>query len=154
MRIGIDLGGTKIEGIVLDQKFQEQARLRLATPVKEGYEAVVNAVGEVISKLEANFDSPLPVGIGTPGTISRKTGMMKNSNTTSLNHKPFKEDLQKLVNREIRMANDANCFALSEAVNGAAADYAVVFGVILGTGVGGGVVVHRNYFFCYIRVLF
>ena len=144
MRIGIDLGGTKIEGIILDEKFQEQARLRLATPVKEGYEAVVNAVGEVISKLEANFDSPLPVGIGTPGTISRKTGMMKNSNTTSLNHKPFKEDLQKLVNREIRMANDANCFALSEAVNGAAADYAVVFGVILGTGVGGGVVVHRT----------
>lgn len=144
MRIGIDLGGTKIEGIVLDHKFQEHARLRVPTPVEEGYEAVVGAVGELISKLEADFDSPLSVGIGTPGTISRKTGMMKNSNTTSLNHQPFKEDLQKLVNREIRMANDANCFALSEAVDGAAADYGVVFGVILGTGVGGGVVLNRR----------
>jgi len=94
MKIGIDLGGTKIEGIVLDQRLNELRRVRVPTPVLKGYEAVVRSVAEVVSDLERDFDSPLPVGIGTPGTISRKTGMMKNSNSSSLNHRPFQEDLQ------------------------------------------------------------
>ena len=142
MRIGLDLGGTKIEGVVLDDDFDEKNRIRRPTPVQDGYEAVLSAVTEVVAELEAGFDFPLPVGIGTPGTISQKTGMMKNSNTTSLNHRPFKRDLEEHLKREIRMANDANCFALSEALDGAAKGYGVVFGVILGTGVGGGLVVN------------
>lgn len=142
MRIGIDLGGTKIEGILLGENSEEHLRLRVPTPVVQGYDAVLAEVAGLVSRLEADFQSPLPVGIGTPGTISRKTGKMKNSNTTSLNHRPFKDDLQRCLNREIRMANDANCFALSEAVDGAGAGYGVVFGVILGTGVGGGLVLN------------
>jgi len=140
MRIGIDLGGTKTEGVMLDNQGAEVARQRVATPVSEGYEAILNNILMLVGELERNVVQPCPVGIGTPGAISTVTGRMKNSNTTCLNGQPLFDDLQTLLDRPLRIANDANCFALSEALDGAGKDYGVVFGVIMGTGVGGGVV--------------
>lgn len=134
MRIGIDLGGTKIEIIALDQG-GEVFRKRVPTP-RGDYAATIHAIVSLVR--EAGEGS---VGIGMPGTLSRVTGRVKNSNSTWLLDMPFKEDLEKALGREVRMANDANCFALSEATDGAAAGAEVVFGVILGTGVGGGIVV-------------
>jgi len=140
MRIGIDLGGTKTEGVVLDHGGNELLRRRMATPQANGYHAVLNTVGQLVEQLEAEVGQRCSVGIGTPGAVSTVTGRMKNSNTLCLNGQPLFDDLQNLLNRPLRMANDANCFALSEALDGAGKDFSLVFGVIMGTGVGGGIV--------------
>ncbi len=140
MRIGIDLGGTKIEGVALDDNGAELLRKRVGTPQSEGYPAILNTVARLVESLETAAGKQCPVGIGTPGAISAVTGKMKNSNTVCLNDQPLLEDLQELLQRPLRIANDANCFALSEALDGAGKGYGVVFGVIMGTGVGGGIV--------------
>ena len=135
LRIGVDLGGTKIEAIALDPGGREVFRKRVPTPQGD-YEGTLLAVKNLV--MEAGEGT---VGIGIPGTLSRATGLVKNANSTWLIGKPLKDDLESLLKREIRIDNDANCFALSEAVDGAGKGAEVVFGVILGTGVGGGVVV-------------
>ncbi|MFZ5780956.1 MAG: ROK family protein [Pseudomonadota bacterium] len=140
MRIGIDMGGTKIEGLVLDAGGVERARLRIATPATS-YEADLEAIVGLIAELEAMVGTRCTVGIAHPGAISPATGLVKNANSTRLNGRSLKADLERRLDREIRMSNDANCFAVSEASDGAAAGCGTVFGVILGTGVGGGVVV-------------
>lgn len=140
MRIGIDLGGTKTEGLVLDVHGKELLRKRVLTPQSEGYQAILNRIAQLVRFLEAEVGGKCSVGIATPGAISAVTGKMKNSNTTCLNGRPLHDDLQSLLDRPLRIANDANCFALSEALDGAGKGYDVVFGVIMGTGVGGGIV--------------
>ena len=135
MRIGIDLGGTKIEALALDRAGREIFRKRIPAPCGD-YAATIQAVASLVSEVGKGS-----VGIGTPGAISPATGLLKNSNSTWLNGKPLKEDLEKALGRPVRLENDANCFALSEAVDGAGKGASVVFGVILGTGVGGGIVV-------------
>ncbi len=140
MRIGIDLGGTKIEGLVLDKAGVERFRLRIPTPATS-YEADVEAIVGLIDDLETRVGTRCSVGIAHPGAISPATGLVKNANSTRLNGRPLKADLERRLDREVRMSNDANCFAVSEASDGAAAGCGIVFGVILGTGVGGGVVV-------------
>ncbi|MCG7757685.1 MAG: ROK family protein, partial [Nitrosomonas sp.] len=140
MRIGIDLGGTKIEGVVLDADGHELVRKRVDTQQAAGYWAILHTIAQLVRQLEAEIGQQCPVGIGTPGAISAVSGTMKNSNTVCLNGQPLFEDLQGLLNRPLRIANDANCFALSEALDGAGKGYGVVFGVIMGTGVGGGIV--------------
>jgi predicted NBD/HSP70 family sugar kinase len=140
LRIGIDLGGTKIEGIALDASGREVFRGRIATP-KDDYEATLSALKGLVLDIESNLRGKATVGIGMPGALSRVTGLVKNSNSTCLNGRPFKQDVERVLNREVRLENDANCFALSEAVDGAGQGAQVVFGVILGTGVGGGIVV-------------
>jgi fructokinase len=142
MRIGIDLGGTKIEGIALEDG-RELARTRVATP-RGDYRATIDAVGQVVRHLEAAVGARGTVGVGMPGTISPATGLVKNANSVWLIGRPFAEDLEAALERPVRLANDANCFALSEAVDGAGEGAEVVFGVILGTGTGGGVVVRRH----------
>ncbi len=140
MRIGIDLGGTKTECIALDDDGGERFRRRIATPAGD-YDAIVRAVAGLVVEADRATGTTGTVGVGVPGAISPATGAIKNANTVCLNGKPLDRDLAAAVGRAVRLANDANCFALSEAVDGAAADAGVVFGVILGTGVGGGVVV-------------
>jgi len=140
MRIGIDLGGTKIEGLVLDDDGAECARLRVATP-DTAYEDTVRAITDLVAELEKRVGARCPVGIGHPGAVSPATGLIKNANSTRLNGRPLRADLERLLGREVRMQNDANCLAVSEASDGAAAGCGIVFGVILGTGVGGGVVI-------------
>jgi fructokinase len=140
MRIGIDLGGTKIEGLVLDGDGAERARLRIATPTGS-YEDTVAALVDLVAALEAGVGARCSVGIGHPGAISPATGLIKNANSTRLNGQPLKADLERRLEREVRLQNDANCLAVSEASDGAAAGCGIVFGVILGTGVGGGVVI-------------
>ena len=143
-RIGIDLGGTKIEGIAMDATGRIVRRIRTPTPRTGSYREILNAVGNLVNDLETGCEDRCSVGIGTPGALSARTGRLKNSNTVSLNGKPVKQDLEMLLDREIRMENDANCFTLSEAIDGAARGYRIVFGVILGTGVGGGIVYDRK----------
>ncbi len=140
IRLGIDLGGTKIEGIVLDARGRTLARRRVATP-REDYGATVAAVAGLVAALEDEAGVRGSVGVGIPGAISPNTGRIMNANSTWLIGTPFDRDLAAALGRPVRLANDANCFALSEAVDGAAAGAGVVFGVILGTGVGGGVVI-------------
>jgi fructokinase len=142
LRIGIDLGGTKTEGIVMDTRGAILHRERRPTPQADGYEAVLQNICGLTRELEDRAGRKCVLGIGTPGAISAKTGCLKNANTICLNGKPMKQDLERLLEREIRIANDANCFALSEATDGAGRGAEVVFGVIMGTGVGGGIVVH------------
>ena len=142
MRIGIDLGGTKIEGIVLDDDGVQLTRHRIATPQGD-YSGTLRAIGQLITQLESGTSKADRIGIGTPGSIAHN-GLMKNSNSVCMNGKPVYDDLVALLDRDIGMANDANCFALSEAVDGAAKDARVVFGVIAGTGAGAGVVVDKN----------
>ena len=144
MRIGIDLGGTKTEGVVLDPGNAEIVRRRYPTPVDGGYPAILNAIVSLVDELEEHAGASCRVGIGTPGALSRKTGRIKNSNTACLIDQPLQGDLSALLKREIRMENDANCFALSEALDGAGQGQAIVFGMILGTGVGGGIVVNQQ----------
>jgi fructokinase len=156
MRIGIDLGGTKIEGIALDDDGRERARFRISTP--HDYIATMDAIADLVRRLETAAGKTGPVGIGIPGTMSPATGLVKNANTTWLIGHPLDRDLAGRLGRPVRVANDANCFALSEALDGAGAPDApdpqtaatpsdvdhgprVVFGVIIGTGTGGGVVV-------------
>jgi predicted NBD/HSP70 family sugar kinase len=142
LRIGIDLGGTKIEGLVLDEAGGEIIRRRIPTPRGE-YGAIVSAITAFVRKLEvdAGARGQTRVGVGIPGTISPATGLVKNANTTEINGHPLDRDLAAALAREVRVQNDANCFALSEATDGAGEGAGVVFGVIIGTGVGGGLVV-------------
>ena len=143
MRIGIDLGGTKIEGIAIADEGSERLRKRIAAP-RDDYAKTLAALTGLVHDIEQELGVQGTVGVGIPGTISPATGLMKNSNSTWLNGRPLAEDLPRLLGRPIRFANDANCFALSEATDGAAAGADVVFGVIVGTGTGGGVVIHRQ----------
>jgi fructokinase len=140
VRIGIDLGGTKIEAIALDADGRERFRHRVPTP-RGDYVATIEAVASLVAGAEAVIGSST-VGVGMPGVVSPASGLVKNANSTWLNGRPLAEDLAARLGRPVRLANDANCFALSEATDGAAAGLAVVFGVILGTGVGGGLVVN------------
>lgn len=140
MRIGIDLGGTKIEAISLDDQGREQFRKRVPCP-REDYDGTIEAVQVLIADAE-RAAGPGSVGIGIPGAISPATGLIKNANSTWLNGRPLAQDLETRLGRPIRLANDANCLALSEAADGAAAGYDVVFAVIIGTGTGGGIVVN------------
>lgn len=144
IRIGIDLGGTKTEGIVIDVQGNILARKRQATPGDEGYDAILNNISTLIADLENETQSGASIGIGTPGALSARTGLLKNSNTVCMNGKPLKTDLEKILSRPVRLANDANCFALSEAIDGAGKGYNVVFGVIMGTGIGGGIVFNKR----------
>ncbi|PYP22764.1 MAG: fructokinase, partial [Gemmatimonadetes bacterium] len=132
LRIGVDIGGTKIEALALDAAGREVFRKRIPTP-RGDYEATVAAVVSLVAEAGAGT-----VGVGIPGALSRATGRVKNANSTWLIGRSLKEDLERALKREVRLENDANCFALSEAVDGAGQGARVVFGVILGTGVGGG----------------
>lgn len=151
MRLGVDLGGTKLEIVALDADGRETLRRRMATP-RDGYAATLAAVAGLVRDAERELGSELAnvhglapgavtVGIGTPGSISRATGLLRGSNSVALNGHPIREDLARLLGRDVRVTNDANCFALSEATDGAGRGADVVFGVILGTGVGAGIVV-------------
>ncbi len=138
-RVGIDLGGTKIEGVVLDDDLRVVRRQRMATESARGYEHIVDRVGGLADALRA--DAPeASVGVGTPGAVSSRTGLMKNCNTVCLNGRDLPGDLARRIGVPVRVENDANCFALAEAVGGAGRGARVVFGVIIGTGVGGGLV--------------
>ena len=141
MKLGIDLGGTKIEIIALDDQGVELLRRRVPTPQGD-YAATLHAIENLVLSAEAELGQRGSVGIGTPGSVSKATGLLKNSNSIHLNGKPVLQDLETLLQREVKISNDANCFALSEATDGAGAGAAVVFGVILGTGVGAGIVVN------------
>jgi len=143
MRIGIDLGGTKIEAVALAGDGTELFRRRVDTP-RGSYDGTIAAITALVSAAEHAAGERGTVGIGIPGTISPVSGRIKNANSTWLNGRPLDADLSRVLERPVRLANDANCFALSEATDGAAADGAVVFGVIIGTGTGGGVVVQRR----------
>ena len=140
LRIGVDLGGTKIEVIALAADGSTRLRRRIATP-RGDYAATLAAVAGIVAGVEHELGQPGTVGVGIPGAESLLSGLIKNANSTCLNGKPLHADLQTLLQREVRLANDANCFALSEAGDGAGRGAEVVFGVILGTGVGGGIVV-------------
>ncbi|HSH41577.1 MAG TPA: ROK family protein [Arenicellales bacterium] len=142
--IGIDLGGTKTEGLLLAPDGQALERRRVATPAAGGYRAIIAALRDLALDLEARAGAPCRVGVCTPGAISARTGRLKNSNTTCLNGRDIKRDLESALERPVMIENDANCFALSEAVDGAGRHHSVVFGVIMGTGVGGGLVVDRR----------
>jgi len=139
VRIGIDLGGTKIEAIALGPSGAELSRVRIATP--RDYEGTLRALADLVASVERAAGGAGPVGVGIPGTVSPVTGLVKNANSTWLIGHPLDRDLERTLSRPVRVMNDANCFALSEASDGAGAGASVVFGVILGTGVGGGVVV-------------
>ena len=139
MRIGIDLGGTKIEAIALDGDGQERFRRRVPAP-RDSYDATLRAIVSLVEEAEKVIGGAT-VGIGMPGVISPATGLVKNANSTWLNGRPLREDLTRILGRGVRLANDANCFALSEATDGAGAGCHTVFGVIVGTGTGGGIVV-------------
>jgi len=143
MRIGIDLGGTKIEGIAIADDGHEQLRRRIPAP-RGDYEQTLSAVTALVVGIERDVGGRCTVGIGIPGTVSPATGLIKNSNSTWLNGRLLSGDLSRLLDRPIRFANDANCFALSEATDGAAAGARIVFGVIVGTGTGAGVVIDRQ----------
>jgi fructokinase len=139
-RIGIDVGGTKIEAIAIDESGLELARRRIASP-RGDYQGTLAAICSLVHGIESGLNCSARVGIGIPGAISPATGLVKNANSTWLIGRRFDRDLSEMLERPIRMANDANCFALSEASDGAAAGASIVFGVILGTGVGGGIVI-------------
>src|SRR4051812_42791148 len=140
-RIGIDLGGTKIEGIVLDRHGKESFRKRIPTQQEKGYLHILNQIKQLYVELTASIhDQKHTLGIGTPGALSPRTGLMKNSNTLCLNGQPLKIELERILGRKIEIQNDANCFAMAEALHGAGKGRKLVFGVIMGTGCGGGIV--------------
>jgi fructokinase len=141
LRIGIDVGGTKIEGAVIDESGTVQLRRRTSSPAGD-YRATIAAIVAIIGDIERDLGVTASVGIGIPGAISPATGLVKNANSTWLIGRPLQRDLETALARPVRLANDANCFALSEATDGAAAGAETVFGVILGTGVGGGIAVN------------
>jgi fructokinase len=140
LRIGVDLGGTKIEFIALERNGTELHRHRIATP-RHDYEGTVRATADGVKEMEKQLSRTATVGVGIPGTVSTRTGLVKNANSTWLNGKPFDKDLSRALEREVRCANDANCLAVSEATDGAGAARHIVFAVILGTGCGGGIAV-------------
>jgi len=139
IRIGVDLGGTKIEALAVDAQGGELARRRIASPSHD-YALIVEAIRGLVIGMETELGERARVGIGTPGAVSPASGLMKNANSTQLNGRPFVADVSRALGREVRVENDANCFALSEATDGAGVDHRMVFGAILGTGVGGGIV--------------
>ena len=143
MKIGIDLGGTKTEIAAFDDAGRELLRRRAATPSGD-YAATLALIHRFVSEAEREIGATATVGMATPGAASPATGLMRNSNSTCLNGQPLARDLERVLGRPVRLANDANCFALSEAVDGAAEGAHSVFGVILGTGVGGGIVINRQ----------
>lgn len=144
MRAGIDLGGTKIEGIILNDAGVERARRRIAAP-KGDYSQTIAAIRDLITALQDECGPITHVGVGIPGCVSPATGLVKNANSTWLIGHPFDKDLEQALDRPVRLANDANCFTVSEATDGAGQGASVVFGVILGTGVGGGIAVDGHY---------
>jgi fructokinase len=146
---GIDLGGTKVEGVVLNEKYETIERLRLPTGKENGYDFIIGQIAKVVDLLAEKVGyRPTTLGIGTPGTIDPTTQTLKNSNTTCMNGMPVKRDLERALGFEIKMANDANCFALAEAKMGIVPDVdknaKVVFGIIMGTGVGGGLIINNE----------
>lgn len=143
-KIGIDLGGTKIEGIFLDDKFNVIERTRIPTQQEKGYNSIINSIVSLVNSLKKNPGDTVSIGVSAPGAISKKTGLIKNSNTCCLIGMPLKEDLEQALKQKIALDNDANCFTIAEATLGAAKEYNVVFGVIMGTGVGGGIVINGN----------
>ena len=142
MQIGIDLGGTKIEGIGLDADTLIAVRRRVATP--RDYAGTLDAIVRLVTEMEAETGRSGSVGLGIPGVVSRTTGLVKNANSTWLNGRPLITDLETRLSRPVRAANDANCFTLSEAIDGAGRGHETVFGVILGTGVGGGIAIRKH----------
>ena len=143
-KLGIDLGGTKIEAVIINDAFQVVDRKRVPTNREEGYEAILGRIVKLANELMKVGNVNGSIGICTPGAIDFQTGTLKNSNTVCLIDKPLKSDLESALSLPILMENDANCFALAEAILGAAKDYRLVFGVVLGTGCGGGVVINKN----------
>ena len=140
-KIGIDLGGTKTEGVLVDEQFQVIERKRVPTNQNNGYESILNIIKDLISDLKEKNNEKTSIGVCTPGALSKESGLIKNSNTQCLIGKDLKNDLEKILEQEISIENDANCFALAEARLGAAKNHETVFGVIMGTGVGGGLVI-------------
>jgi fructokinase len=143
MRIGVDLGGTKIEALALADDDRELLRRRVPTP-RNDYEGTIAAVAELVGEIEAELGVRGSVGVGHPGSLSPTTGLIRNANTTALNGRSLDRDLTAALGRELRLSNDANCFAVSEASDGAAAGHRCVFGVIIGTGVGGGLAIDQR----------
>ncbi len=142
MKIGIDLGGTKTESILIDNHGEEKFRKRIIT--EKNYEGTLQGITTLVNEIEYNFKKAESIGIGMPGIVSKYTSLVKNANSIWLNGKPLKKDLEKIFNRKVNIENDANCFALSEAVDGAGKDFNVIFGVIIGTGTGGGLVINKK----------
>ena len=142
MHIGIDLGGTKTESIILDENGKEVDRLRKETP--KNYNGTLDTICELVKYLEEKYKTKCSVGVGTPGALSKETDCIKGGNSTWLNGRPLKKDIELRLNRKIFFENDANCFALSEAYDGAGSKHEIVFGVIIGTGVGGGLVIDKK----------
>ncbi len=146
-RLGIDLGGTKIEGVVLDDRHETCFRERIPTEQENGYEHILDNIARLYQKMATSIDhAKHTFGIGTPGAVSSKTGLLKNSNTVCMNQKPIIEDITKRINRPLGIQNDANCFAMAEAIDGAGAGHDLVFGIIMGTGCGGGIVYRSRVF--------
>ena len=143
LRIGVDIGGTKIAVVVLDAAGAERLRRRIEYPSRE-YTSALDLLTNEVLNAEKHAGERCSIGIGMPGFVDPQTGLVENAYNTPYNKRPLKKDLEKKLNREVRFANDANCFALSEACDGAASGARVVFGAILGTGVGGGIVVERR----------
>jgi len=141
-KLGVDLGGTKIEAILLDEKLDVITRKRIPTPQND-YQQILDSITTLVLEISENIKN-YSIGICTPGAISKQTGLIKNSNTQCLIGKSLKEDLENKLGKKISMENDANCFAMAEAIMGAATDFDLVFGVILGTGVGGGIVINKK----------
>ena len=140
-KIGIDLGGTKIEGILTDENYQSITRKRIPTNQDEGYSSILDSIKNLVQELIQESDEKVSIGICTPGALSINSGLIKNSNTQCLIGKDFQNDLKNILNQEISIENDANCFALAEAKLGAGKNSNLMFGVIMGTGVGGGIII-------------
>ena len=143
-KIGIDLGGTKTEGILLDEKFEIVERKRLPTNQQEGYSSIVNLIKNLVDDLKQKTDDSVSIGICTPGALSKQSGVIKNSNTQCLIGKDIKNDLENVLKQKVSIENDANCFTLAESKLGSAKNFDMVFGVIMGTGVGGGIVIKEQ----------
>ena len=143
MQVGIDVGATKIESVVLEKDGQERHRSRISCP--KDYIQIITAIKDIHRKLEQEFKQELPIGVCHPGVHSPQTGLVKNApNITWLEKKPFQNDLRKALGKEVFCENDANCFALSEAIDGSGKHYKIVYGIILGSGVGGGLVIDKK----------
>ena len=142
MKIGIDLGGTKTEGILIDYEGKELIKTRIKT--QKNYQGTIDGIISVVYEFEKNFGEVDSVGIGMPGAISADSALIKNANSIWLNGKPLKKDLENKLQRKINLENDANCFALSESIDGSAKHYKIVFGIILGSGCGGGLIINKK----------
>ena len=141
-KVGIDYGGTKIEGILMDNEGNEILRKR--STYEKNYKSGIQTVSSLVEEFDKHTGTINTVGVGIPGSSSKETGLIKNANSIWLNDKPFKQDLENSLGRDIRLMNDANCFALSEAFDGAAKNYKTVFGIILGSGCGGGLIINKK----------